>query len=155
MGHTSDEDPSLKKTIQLPFDPSDNDEELLKTSDFQSLELKVKISNMTGQTPLRDQDQIKVIQFLEKGMILQVPKKSCSGGHHLAIEIEMTGNPTKAVEFKATAKVEKVENSGSDKMDEITIKFLQFGEVAWNQIRNGLEDRQKEINQFFQAARGR
>lgn len=155
MAHKpSDEDPNLKQTLQLPPDPSDHEEDLLNVSDFQSIELKVKITNTTAQTPIREQEKIKVIELLDAGIILQILRKSCSVGHHLALEIGMSGGSCDGVEFRATGKVEEIEDSGIEKMDQITIKFLQFTEKDWSQIRSKLDDRQKEINQFFQAARG-
>lgn len=131
---------------------SDSSEFFVDPNVFRSVELRFSIENTTTRTTVNLAEQIKLIQFLEKGMVLELPAKSCSNGHNLIIKIELSGT-TLINEFVTTAKVVE-HDSISKEADTVVLNLTQYDGDAWTKLQSIYSNRQDEIEKFFKAARG-
>ena len=149
-----EKDESIKRTIELPPDASDNNSEGIGPLESVSIRWKIRMKNTTAGTSLADDQQVKVLEILEKGLVLDVPGKTCSAGHFLAFEISGEGFPDLDFPLRATGKVESVKKF-PDHRDQIQVKFIQYPEDPWDMIHRFLAQRQEEISKFLLAAGGR
>lgn len=157
--------PPLKRTLPPQRQPAPGpektqealqagDEDLLKVSDFSSAKIHITLQNTTTKTAARAEPPIMVAEFLERGLVLEVPSRSCSAGHAVLIVAEVTlPNGTHFV-FEATAKVDKHEPIPNSDTDQISVIMLQFDEGDWEKLQNAFGARQNEIEDFFNSARG-
>jgi hypothetical protein len=126
-------------------------------SAFQSIELRISASNETSRTKVSDgaetAPKIALIEFLERGLTLELPKHSCAQGHHLTLEIQVVSPPEKRMRFSATTKVDAVLKQ-ADHSERANVSLIQFKEEAWDALRRLFSSRQTEIEDFFKASKG-
>jgi hypothetical protein len=140
------EDVTTKK--DAPVEP------LIKPDDFESIDIEFEVVNTTTGTAFRKNVKIRLTQLTEKGMMLEVPRRACAQGHALSLKLNIrTVNPPESLAFEATAKVDLVENFEKGG-DSVTVTLLQYDEKQWAQLNGIFSSRQKEIADFFTAARG-
>lgn len=124
---------------------------------FQSIELRISASNETSHTQISDgapkSPKIGLIEFLEHGLALELPKHSCAQGHHLTIKIQVVSPAEKRMDLSMTAKVDAVakQPDGSERAD---VTLVQLKEDAWETFQRLYTSRQTEIEDFFKAAKG-
>lgn len=127
---------------------------LLNVADFESIQIEFDVTNTTTGTLFRKNVSIRVAQIGERGMHLEVPRRSCAMGHSLAIKLHIRNIPrADDLEFEATAKVETLETFEQGG-DSIGLQILQCDERQWQRFLEIFSSRQKEIEEFFAAARG-
>lgn len=131
---------------------SNSNEFIIDPGMFKSVELNFSIENSTTRTTVNHAELIKLIQFLEKGMVLEIPSKSCSKGHNLIIKINVL-NSNKVQEFDTTAKVVELDTT-SKESDTIVVNLTQYDGDTWVQLQSIYSSRQDDIEKFLQAARG-
>lgn len=123
------------------------------STDFESIKLQVSMNNTTTNTAVRKNFTIRIIEIPERGLVLEVPIRSCARGHNVIVQIE-TVKPDKVRGiFQATAKVEDLE-SASESVDKVTLSLVQFDEKQWKFLCDTFSRRQREIEDFFFAAKG-
>lgn len=133
--------------------PQNHSEELIRLSDFSSMHIEVQLQNNTTHMPIRSEPPVVLLELQERGMVLEIPSKSCSQGHNLMVEMRAT-TPDRAVyTFTSTARVNELENY-PDGTDRVTLALLQFDEDVWESFCKSFSSRQDEIEQFFRAAKG-
>jgi hypothetical protein len=139
---------------QVRENPSQSEQELVRVSDFESLNFKFHIENTTTKTTVKSSDDIEMVEMLPQSLVLQIPQRSCAKGHHLMLKLKLYVPGKTRVHFTFTAKVEKLEAVPESGMDKVSIAFIQYEEAEWKAICQIFEDRQNEIFNFFQGARG-
>lgn len=120
-----------------------------------SFNFQIRIQNTTTRAEVPEKPPCKLVQFLEKGLVLEVPIKACSKGHNLIIDVhakDFGGRPN--FKFSATGKVEEHQSFLSD-TEQITVTFLQFNEADWKVLTGSVASRQEDIMNFFLAAKGK
>jgi hypothetical protein len=133
---------------------------LLKSSDFQSFEYSIIMKNLLSQNEIQDSRKIKIAEFIEKGMILQMPVQCCVAGHNLMLAIvpgrfgvKVTQFPKQATELKgcflATCKVTLVESAEKPGFSLYTIEFLQVVEKEWLAFMKKFSNAQAQVNKIF------
>lgn len=131
----------------------------LSSDDFKSIEMKTTFVNTTSRTspPKGSEHDPVVVQLSDRSFALEVPAKTCAGGHNLMITIELKNvnreDFSKKVRFVCTAKVVSMLPLPKDR-ERIIVNLMQFDEKSWNDFREVFEARQKEINQFLEACKG-
>jgi hypothetical protein len=137
----------LSGESDLPFDPGA----------FQSVHLEIALKNLTSKTTISDgrpgSGKVQLIEFRPKGMILEVPRRSCAPGHSLILDAKVTEPAASRMSFPATAKVHKVEEV-SDEVDRLDLGLLQYVEEDWKKLQELFGSRQREIEEFLRAAKG-
>ena len=133
-------------------DDSEND--LLAEKSSHSLEIFVRLENTTAHTEISDERKLHVQQLLEKGLVLDLPEKTCASGHNLALNLWVAGSSPE-LKIRFTAKVEKVRNWPADHVDEATLRLLQYPENTWNALHKIFNQRQKQIMEFLTASGGK
>jgi hypothetical protein len=129
-----------------------NNDDLIKASDFETVELSFTVKNTTTRTEVKNTDVVKLVVLGERGMSLELPSRSCAKGHNLIVSIK-TRHAPKDFEFTFTAKVEEV--ASVDKTsDQIDVTMLQFDESQWNDLQSLFSNRQAEILEFLKAVKG-
>ena len=138
---------------------------IIRLSDFQSIEHCLLLGNTTSRTEIRDSSQLKIIEFLEKGMILRAPKFTCAQGHSLMLYIffgrkamkrEQLPAPAKAEDLKfflITAKVTGSEETEKN-MVHLTLEFVQFNPAEWSKFLGQFQSKQNQINNIVKNIRG-
>lgn len=141
---------------------------VINLDDFKSIRIIIAMNNLTTKTQISDGRRIYdgkfdskydenlaiyLLEFLEAGLILEVPKKSCAQGHNVLLNLRTDGFPVD-LEFEVTAKVEQMDVLDNGK-NKITLKFTQFNDKDWKAFQNLFNTRQKEIETFFESMKGR
>ena len=112
--------------------------------------------NSTTRTEVPKGSGVEIVEFLERGMVLQLPARSCARGHMLVVTVSLKDPKKKAEEdwvFETTAKVEE-HRSLEDAVDQVTLALVQYHEKEWFQLQELFSSRQNEIELFLHAARG-
>ncbi|HUP56587.1 MAG TPA: hypothetical protein VM598_03985 [Bdellovibrionota bacterium] len=120
-------------------------EELIRASDFRSIELKIRFTNSTSRT--LTESGVRLIEFTERGLALEVPKASCAQGHNLAIEITRVDVPD-SEPMQLTGKVESFVEQRAD------VGLVQYDEKKWEDLQALFNRRQEEILAFISSTRG-
>ncbi len=139
----------------MTVENEDSDEELFSPKNSQSLEVRFKMVNSTAGTSVTDEKKIKLIQLLEKGLMIEAPARSCAVGHNISLDIRCIGTEPLKIDFHITGRVESLKSFPDENTDEITLKLLQYPEAPWDALNKVFVDRQKEIIEFLSAAGGR
>lgn len=132
--------------------PDFDETKLINPDDFKSAEVAIDLNNTTTNQQFRLQPKTKLVQFLERGMVLEVPSRCCSTGHNLIFKATVTGLGG-TFEFEATVKTAVHEEMDKD-VDQIMIELLQFDEADWKRLQEAFSSRQTNIEAFFAAAKG-
>jgi hypothetical protein len=133
-------------------------EELISLGDFKSIELAITVENTTSRTKTGPEKGVILVEFLEQGIVLDVPKASCAQGHNLTIEIRRKDNPDAEL-VSVTGKVEKLKKNAQVDGEEAEfmraeIGLVQFDEHEWQAFKDLFSNRQAEIEKFLAGARG-
>ena len=136
----------------IPLQPGDED--LIRVSDFSSARVAITLKNTTTHTTAKEDPPISIAEFLDRGLILEVPARTCSKGHAILLEMTVTLPNGEEFEFSSTSKVENHEPIAETGTDRITVSLVQFDEIGWKQLQDAFRSRQDEIENFLKAARG-
>ncbi len=150
----TDDEEGLKRSIELPPDSSDDKPDFDAPLGPPSIQWEIKMENTTAGTSSADSQAIKMLQILDKGLILEVPEKTCAAGHHVALKIKGIGIPNLDLQFNATGKVESAERF-PDHTDQIQIKLIQYPEGAWDALQRVIAERQEQLVKFLADVGGR
>ena len=142
---------------------------LIDVNDFKSIDLQINFANTTTNSQIKDGKrfygidastqaggsknenlEISILEFLENGLILDIPSKTCMAKHSVMVEVYNKNPP---LHFKATAKVKTVE-SLSPENDQVEIVFVQKNEKEWEELQNVFNNRQQEIREFLNSVKG-
>jgi hypothetical protein len=135
------------------------DKPLFDPKDFRGIQIKVEVFNRTSGTQINswgtespEAPVVTPVEFMERGMKLSMPIKSCSLGHHLVMKIEST-RENKSAAMAVTGLVKNIQN-----FDEtfilVEVEWLQFEIKDWESILAIFRDRQEEIMQYLIQVRG-
>jgi hypothetical protein len=143
-----------------------SDNSLLKTDDFKNFEFSVFLVNTTTQTQLVDSNKVQISEFLKNGIVLRVPKNTCSVGHSLMVYlIESSKSPRVLKRIPSdgvpgamvlTAKVNEVESLSKDQNQEvfITLELMQFVEKEWKNLIGQFEAVQGRVSETLNKLKG-
>ncbi len=142
-------------------------EPLIIASDFESIKLKINLTNTTTKAEIRDgkrcydkkpkkdsEENLIIVnaEFLENGLLLEIPSKMCAQNHNITIEV-ITENSKPIISFTENLKVKSVEKLSADS-DLIETAFVQKSEANWNDLQKIYTNRQNDIRDFFNSVRG-
>ncbi|OFZ78416.1 MAG: hypothetical protein A3K03_06020 [Bdellovibrionales bacterium RIFOXYD1_FULL_44_7] len=149
-----------------------DNEEIIRSDDFKSIEMNISIVNTTTKTQIKngmriygqtqesvDEDlSIKLIEFQEREMVLEAPANACAEGHNLIVNIVASAPSTAEnnggiIEFSATAKVRLVEMPSKTRHS-VTVTLIQYDESSYKSFCSLFSNRQQEIEAFFNAVKG-
>ena len=136
---------------------------VFREEDFASLAHRVFAFNSTTETELNSSEEIEVIEFLERGVVVKIPDRFCHYGHNVVLYIFEKGkdsSPENFTEakgrkdvFGATGKVVQYEKLPSDSLCAAKINFFQFAEEDWAKIRSLYKGRQGVVDQMMKKVR--
>ena len=144
---------------------------LINASDFETIKLKIDLTNTTTQAEIRDGKrcygsgqnkqqkgekeenlQILIAEFRDDGLSLEIPTKTCAQNHTIMIKVS-TLNTNPIISFTANLKVNSVEKISNDE-DLIEARFIQKNEAHWKSIQDLYSHRQNEIRNFLNVVKG-
>ena len=96
---------------------------------------------------------IVFLEFLdENGIKIEVPPRSCAAGHSVELSITTRG-AKENISFLASGKVEESVVLPNKKV-ELDITLIKFDQNVWEALKGLFSNRQDEILNFFDAAKG-
>ena len=132
---------------------------IINASQFESLEYAAFLRNPPTNTEIIQPNFVKIIEFLEGGLILQLPHKSCAVGHVLVMNLYPRATKRTLPELGKdpdlmtfTCKVKDVEKD-KDIGDRVTIDFYQIDKKAWAKFLDAFAARQAELNLLIKVMR--
>ena len=131
----------------------EDDEELINVNDFESIQIQIQLKNLTTKTEPKKGSVVRFIEFLDRGMVLEVPQKNCNKSHHLILDIQARAPGKKDIEFSVTAKVDDLEHLEGG-TDQVSMSVIQTDEKSWADFNKLFSNRQEEIEKFLAAVRG-
>lgn len=127
-------------------------EEDLENSKRDSAKKPVAAMSRAVKKDVMPLENIRIVEFLENGLVLEMPQKACAKGHSLVIHVRV--DRIKGVlKFDTTSKVVEIEKQPSGE-ELVTTQFVQFKEEEWKMFQELYSGRQNEIFEFFQAVKG-
>jgi hypothetical protein len=151
---------------------------IINPDDFVSMRFVVTFHNLTTNVDVPESATVRIAEFAETGLILELPAKSCALKHNVMIEVKKAPPknkapaPAKAKEkdkgkdkgkpkakdksvnvFSATGKVIGVEETDTGDL-RVAMQFVQWAEDEWKSFMALFQSRQDEISKFLKAAKG-
>jgi hypothetical protein len=108
--------------------------------------------NRTTRTELKLANGATFLCFLEKGMILELPPRTCANGHKVQLVLNVK-HGKKELRFQATATVGDVVVSQGEK-DSVSIELVGFEQSDWDWIQGIYQERQADLSALFAKLRG-
>lgn len=150
--------------------PPPTDEVLIDLNDFNSTEIRVSMMNSTTQVEVRDgvrvfgtgpkakteespDIKVRFVEFTEKGLKIEFPEKSCANAHMLLLQVELVCAEKVVQALNLSVKVAAMEALPSGH-DLVTVDLVQYEQKEWDAFRGFFNNRQDEIDRFFEAAKG-
>ncbi len=132
---------------------------LVKSSDFANYEYSILMGNTTSQTEIHESAKIRIIEFLDKGVTLQLPISSCAVSHMLTLFV-FPGIHGKKVEqlpstkgqqnmILITSKVIEKTPSMKPGFAFVKVDFYQYNVQQWEAFRRKFGKLQAEVNRVF------
>lgn len=139
-------------------DPTDSESSasiLFDPNDFFSIELKIRVTNITSQTNVSQTASTTLLEFGDHELVLSLPKNSCNLGHQVQFEfirIDPKGGEEEII-LEATGKIQKLDKIESQSL-RVNIRMIQFEERDWQKLLSLYSSRQEEINKFLSMSKG-
>ncbi|MBY0470942.1 hypothetical protein K2X30_07200 [bacterium] len=135
------------------------DEEVGKVqADFRSIAVRVTLENITSRTKIPKSADVKVLEVLEKGMVLEFQHGHCQKGHqmllNLTIGIPKGATEEEVIKFSTSAKTIEYGMNEESGAGRAVLDFIQFDGDGWQKILTIFAERQKQIAEFLSGARG-
>lgn len=143
-------------------------QELFNPNDFNSAQLVIVLTNNATRTEIREgkcfidgvpskikeDNSVKFIEFLERGLVIEAPSHTCAMGHQIMLDIQLIApKGTESHHFHTTTKVKSVEIIEGNRQ-QIHLSLVQYDEKSWQKLRSFFEVRQNEIEDFFNLVKG-
>lgn len=117
----------------------------------------VSFENRTTRTELRFPPRSSDLPahflcFVEKGLILELPPRTCAKGHKVHTCLLVNHNK-KELRFNTSAQVLDVISSAGER-DSVTIELVGFEQSDWDWIQGIYQSRQADISQLFLKLKG-
>ena len=96
---------------------------------------------------------ISISEFLEKGLVLNLPPLTCSQGHQLMLDIHLHDGTEKILIFNTTAKIIEMETSVSE-IVRVTVKFVQYDPFIWKKFQRLYLDCQNDLQTLLSSLKG-
>jgi hypothetical protein len=126
---------------------------------FKNLTYSVLLNNATSQTEVGDSSKIRLVEFIDKGLSLLVPKNVCAQGHLVALTIIPNKKNIIVKKIRPDAFPDSIRLSGkvtslepaSESSCVIGVEFDQKTEEPWNRFIELFASKQTEINRLVKA----
>lgn len=127
------------------------DNQLFDPTDFESIEVRVYIQNLTVDKVVREPDKTSILELGEKGLTLGLPRWACEVGNHLMVNIFRVerGTRNEVLFFSTTSKVESMVDAG-DGMATAKLNLMQYDKKGWVELNSLFNKRQEEISRFLE-----
>jgi hypothetical protein len=142
-------------------------EDLINKSDFKSFEASVSLVNNSSDTKITEKgyfiefklvtpaSELKSIQLLEiheDHLVISSPVKICAEGHHLDVGIRVYDHDASE---KITLKTTVIEVEVTPEKElRVKLKVSNPDNPMWKRLSEKFSERQREIIEFFKAAKG-
>lgn len=130
-------------------------------SDLKGFEYSIVLENTVTQTQILESSKIKIIEFIEKGMRLQMPQNAGAQGHNILLYIypNISGKTVKCLPkeqktnglIQITAKVLSVESDAKPGKALYSIEFIQFTEKEWASFYKKFQTLQQQADKIFKV----
>jgi hypothetical protein len=127
------------------------DAPLFDPKDFETLDIRIHLyrANSAPTKSSRSGMQFELLEIEDDVLVVDVPARFCSTGHHLMLVLDVGQN----TRFMATVKVVSIESSDGPR-ERHRVSMVQYDKKTWSEIRQILSRRQSEISEFMSAAKG-
>ncbi len=128
-----------------------NDNSALKSAEYsKTFELKINVNNITSSINVSSKSKlpITISEFLEQGLIVNLPPRTCSQGHQLMLDVHLSEGSKEILVFNTTAKILDIETSDEEAI-RVTVKFVQYDPMIWKKFQSIYEDCQIELQHLL------
>lgn len=142
-------------TKQYSMNSAPKIEDILDPSYFQSIEISFDwVKNITTRTEVEDASECTVVEYSTNTLTAEFSRNIASTGHKIMFQltIKIPGEHSPLV-FDATTRVSATELM-DDGQHRILLTLVQYEEKSWKHFLETVENRQKEINNFFAMVKG-
>lgn len=134
--------------------------ELLKKVNLELIKHQVIFRNDTSGTETVKESEVNLIEFKEKGIVLEVPQSSCQQNHNLSLffiklpveKVLKTFKEAKTIKgaFEFTGKIIEYDFDKETDMATIDVFFGQFDEKLWTAFITSYIEKQNQVNEYQQ-----
>lgn len=109
-------------------------------------------NSTSGSKISKTPKDVTLVALAKTGVTIEVPKRSCSRGHSLILQIEANvlnekGEPIR-FETQVTGVIEEVEGDIQERF-EVRLEFRQYSIEEWQKFLGHVENRQTEANRIL------
>lgn len=125
---------------------------LLDLTNFESLHTQISLSSPKGKALPHPDFEIKLEEFDENSMTLEVGPGTLQRGDLVWVKVEVLSPQPHQMSLSVLGKVEELTliHRGPDK---ILLTFQKIDQELWNQFRNLFTHRQEEILRYFERVK--
>jgi hypothetical protein len=126
---------------------------VVDAADFKSMEVQVLIFNRTSNYGRKEGEVCSPREFLETGIVLDVPREACAQGHLIEVKLKVVRS-AEPLDFVAQGRVTSVERDAEDDRLTIHVEFVNVPAKTWAQVREVYSSRQAQVLELLQQVRG-
>ncbi|OFZ55609.1 MAG: hypothetical protein A2428_12170 [Bdellovibrionales bacterium RIFOXYC1_FULL_54_43] len=121
--------------------------------DFVKTSYTLTIKNISTHQPVKNAELVEVIELLDAGVVMKVPKNVTSAGHILMATIDKKmidskkGIKSYSSKLAVTGKVAELEPFNAE-FNIITLQFYQFNTEHWQRFLREYEERQRAVDEI-------
>gem|GEM_PF-2627220 len=109
-------------------------------------------NSTSGSRISKKSGDVVLVALARTGVTLEMPKRSCSHGHSLILQIEANvhdseGEPVR-FETQVTGVIEEIEGDLNERF-EVRLEFRQYSVDEWQKFLKHVENRQTEANRIL------
>ena len=118
----------------------------------QSLDLLLTVKNITSNRdiPCRKEFPITISEFIDKGLILNLPPLTCAQGHQLLLDINLSKEKHEILHFSTTAKIIALE-ANEHGFNRVSLKFVQYDPLIWKKFLRVFQTCQDELQELLES----
>jgi len=117
-------------------------------ADLQSQTIEVRATNSTSGVVI-PADRISLIEVADKEITIDIPSKSCSAGHRIAIALAIKNSGNEMIfQTQMTGVVGEIVDETPERQL-IQVRFQQFSTEEWEAFLNQLSAKQRNLNQIL------
>jgi hypothetical protein len=120
---------------------------------FATIRVSATVINTTTKKEIRRGAKLGIIEFLEQGLVVELPSRACDVGHYLTIHLDVVDMREEKTKFITGSKVDATQHLQGD-VDQVTLNLIQYDKAAWAKFQSLFGSRQTEIENFLKAAKG-
>ncbi len=132
------------------------DDGILDASLFESITLTAAVKNKTTMKDILPTEACGIVveEILDNGIVISAPGPSFARDHKISVRLEPSSSPHGEPPHFVGSGVVRDLVTFPDGSEKVVVEWTQFDQEQWNSMWSVFEERQKQIERFFEQVKG-